>query len=100
MIDAGLGRKDEALREGRRACELMPISKDAVDGANFAVNLAQTYAWAGETRLAIEQIATVERVPTYLSYGFLKLQPQWDSLRGDPAFEKIVTSLAPKEPAR
>ncbi len=100
MIDAGLGRKDEALREGRRACELMPISKDAVDGANFAVNLAQTYAWTGEKKLATEQIAVVERVPTYLSYGFLKLQPQWDSLRGDLGFEKIVASLAPRKPEK
>jgi TolB-like protein/class 3 adenylate cyclase len=97
MIDAGLGRKEEALREGRRACELLPISKDAVDGTNFAVNLALTYTWCGEKQLAIEQIAMVERVPTYLSYGFLKLQPQWDSLRSDPAFEKVVASLAPKE---
>jgi TolB-like protein/class 3 adenylate cyclase/Flp pilus assembly protein TadD len=96
MIDAGLGRKEEALREGRRACELMPITKDAVDGANFAVNLAQIHAWVGEKRLANEQIATVERVPNQLSYGFLKLQPQWDPLRGDPVFEKMVESLAPK----
>ncbi len=97
MIDAGLGRKDEALREGRRACELLPISKDALDGVAFAVNLAQIYAWVGEKDLAIEQIAAIERVPSYLSYGCLKLQPQWDSLRGDPRFEKILTSLAPKD---
>ena len=98
MIDAGLGRKEEALREGRRACELLPISKDAVDGANFAVNLAQIYTWTGEKDLALQQLAAVERVPNQLSYGFLKLQPQWDSLRGDPRFEKIVASLAPKTP--
>ena len=96
MIDAGLGQKEAALREGRRACELLPISKDAVDGANFAVNLAQIYAWTGEKDLAIDQIAAVERVPNQLSYGFLKLQPQWDSLRGDTRFEKIVASRAPK----
>jgi serine/threonine-protein kinase len=96
MIDAGFGRKEEALREGRRACELLPISKDAIDGAAFAVNLAQIYAWTGEKDLAIEQIAAVERVPNYLSYGLLKLHPVWDSLRGDPRFEKIVASLAPK----
>ena len=53
----------------------------------------QIYTWAGEKELAIEQIATIERVPNYLSYGFLKLQPTWDSLRGDPRFEKIVSSL-------
>jgi len=97
MIDAGLGRKEEALSEGRRACELLPISKDAIDGAAFAVNLAQIYAWTGEKDLAIEQIAAVERVPNYLSYGLLKLHPYWDSLRGDPRFEKIVASLAPKD---
>jgi Flp pilus assembly protein TadD len=97
MIDAGLGRKEEALREGRRACELLPISKDALDGVTFAVNLTQIYAWTGEKDLAIEQIAAVERVPNYLSYGLLKLHPQWDSLRGDPRFDKIVASLAPKD---
>jgi TolB-like protein/class 3 adenylate cyclase/Flp pilus assembly protein TadD len=96
MIDAGLGRKEEALREGRRACELLPISKDSIAGTSLAVNLAQIYAWTGEKDLAIEQIGAVERVPNSLSYGLLKLHPIWDSLRGDPHFEKIVTSLAPK----
>ncbi len=97
MIDAGLGRKEEALRAGRRACELRPISKDAVDGVFFAANLAQIYAWNGEKKLAIEQIAAVERVPNLLSYGLLRLHPYWDSLRGDPRFEQIVADLAPKE---
>ena len=97
MIDAGLGRKEEALREGRRGCELLPISKDAIDGTDFAINLAQIYAWTGEKDLAIEHIAAVERVPNLLSYGLLKLRPEWDSLRGDPRFERIVASLAPKD---
>ena len=96
MIDAGLGRKDKALREGRRACELLPISKDALDGVSLAANLAKICAWIGEKDLAIEQIAAVERVPNDLSYGLLKLDPIWDPLRGDPRFEKIVASLAPK----
>ncbi len=96
IIDAGLGRKDEALREGRRGCELLPISKDAIAGTACAVNLAQIYAWVGEKDLAIEQIAAVERVPNELSYGRLKLHPYWDYLRGDPRFEKIVAALAPK----
>ncbi len=97
MIDAGLGRKDKALREGRSACELLPISKDALDGMSLAVNLAKICALLGEKDLAIEQIAAVERVPNELSYGLLKLHPIWDPLRGDPRFEKIVASLAPKE---
>ena len=97
MIDAGLGRKEEALREGRHACELLPPSKDAIDGVVLAVNLAQIYVWTGEKDLAIAQIEAVERLPTYLSYGLLKLQPIWDPLRGDPRFEKLVALLAPKE---
>jgi TolB-like protein/class 3 adenylate cyclase/Flp pilus assembly protein TadD len=96
MVDAGLERKEEALREGRRTCELLPISRDAIDGGDIAINLAQIYAWTGEKDRAIEQIAAVERVPNSLSYGLLKLHPYWDSLRGDPRFEEIVASLAPK----
>jgi len=96
LVDAGLDRKEEALREGRRACELLPISKDAIDGADLAINLAQIYAWSGEKDLAIEKIAELARVPSKLSYGLLKLHPYWDSLRGDPSFETIVASLAPK----
>jgi TolB-like protein/class 3 adenylate cyclase/Flp pilus assembly protein TadD len=97
IIEAGLGRKEEAIREGRRGCELLPISKDAIDGTFLAVNLAQVYVWTGEKDLAIAQIEAAERVPNQLSYGLLKLHPTWDPLRGDPRFEKIVASLAPKE---
>jgi TolB-like protein/Flp pilus assembly protein TadD len=96
LIDAALGNKEAALQEGRRAVELLPTTKDAMDGAALAVSLAQIYAWAGEKDLAIEQIAAVEHFPNDLSYGDLKLHPDWDSLRGDPRFEKIVASLAPK----
>ena len=96
MIDAGLDRKEEAVKEGQRACELLPISKDAIDGTFLVMNLAQIYAWIGDKDRAVEQIAAVERVPNPLSYGLLKLHPYWDSLRGDPRFEKIVASLAPK----
>jgi TolB-like protein/Flp pilus assembly protein TadD len=97
VIDADLEKKEEALKEGERACELLPISKDAIDGTDIAINLAQIYAWTGEKDRAVEQIAVVERVPNSLSYGLLKLHPYWDSLRGDPRFEKIVASLAPEE---
>jgi TolB-like protein/class 3 adenylate cyclase/Flp pilus assembly protein TadD len=96
VIDAGLGRKEDALSEGRRACELLPISKDAISGMYLAINLAQIYTWTGEKDRAIEQIAAVERIPNALSYGLLKLHPCWDPLRGDPRFEGIVASLAPK----
>jgi len=100
MIDAGLDRKQEAIQEGLRGCEFLPISKDAIDGTDMAINLAQIYAWTGERDRAIKQIAAVERVPNTLSYGLLKLHPYWDPLRGDPRFEQIVASLAPKEPSK
>jgi serine/threonine-protein kinase len=97
LIDAGLGRKEEAVREGRRACELLPMSKDAVLGLERITNLATIYAWTGENDLALEQLAVSAQTPFGVHYGDLKLDPVWDSLRGDPRFEKIVASLAPKE---
>jgi TolB-like protein/class 3 adenylate cyclase/Flp pilus assembly protein TadD len=97
LIDAGLGRKDDAIREGRRAIELVPVSKDAIDGADFIVNLAVIYAWTGEKDLALEQLDKVSKLPFGQSYGDLRLSPEWDPLRGDPRFEKIVASLAPKQ---
>jgi hypothetical protein len=85
--------------EGRRACELLPTSQDALDGVSLATNFAKICTWVGEKDLAIEQLAAVMRVPNELSYGLLKLHPIWDPLRGDQRFEKIVASLAPKETA-
>ena len=96
LIDAGLEHKEDAIREARRACELLPMTADAVDGVAYAANLAQVYVWTGEKDLALDQLERVERVPNFVSYGFLKLQPIWDPLRGDPRFERIVASLAPK----
>nr|MBA3651418.1 hypothetical protein [Chthoniobacterales bacterium] len=97
LIDAGLGRKEEALREGRRAVELLPLAKDSINGVNMIASLAMTAAWVGEKDLACEQLAIATRLPSGLNYGQLKLLPYWDPLRGDPRFEKIVASLAPKE---
>jgi serine/threonine-protein kinase len=96
LIDAGLGRKEEALREGRRAIELLPVEKDALGGIAMVKYLAMIAAWAGEKDLACEQLAIAIRHPSDLSFGQLKLLPFWDPLRGDPRFEKIVASLAPK----
>src|SRR6266568_6098412 len=96
LIDAGLGRKEEALREGRRAVELLPVEKDSMNGANMVKYLAMIAAWVGDKDLACEQLASVIRRPSSLSYGQLKLLLFWDPLRGDPRFEKIVASLAPK----
>jgi tetratricopeptide (TPR) repeat protein len=95
-IDAGLGRKEEAIREARRAAELMPISKDAVNAPAIIANLALVYAWTGERQLALEQLEKVATIPAsfelILTYGDLKFNPCWDDLRADPRFDKIVAA--------
>jgi TolB-like protein/Tfp pilus assembly protein PilF len=106
LIDAALGRKEEALREGRRAIELLPVERDAVVGLDMIKYFAVNAAWIGDKDLACEQLTMLIyensgskaiRHPSSVSYGELKLLPLWDPLRGDPRFEKIVASLAPKE---
>ena len=97
MIDAALGNKEDAIREGRRAVELLPVTKDSIDGAQLVQYLAVIYAGVGEKDLALEQLRIASSIPGYLSYGSLRLDPLWDPLRGNPDFEKIVASLAPKQ---
>ena len=100
LIDAALGRKDLALEESRRAIALTPLEKDVNTGSRVLQYFAVTAAWAGEKELALQQLEAGLRAPDasqMLSYGALKLHPLWDPLRGDPRFEKIVASLAPKE---
>jgi TolB-like protein/Tfp pilus assembly protein PilF len=96
MADAVLGHKEDAIREGRRAIDLLPVTKDSIIGAMLLKNLALIYAWTGEKDLACEQLTVAATLPGFLSYGELCLHPYWDPLRGDPRFDKIVASLAPK----
>lgn len=100
LIDAALGNKEAALTEGRRAVELMPVEKDAVNGPLVVSYLALIAAWAGEKDLALQRLDQALRLnPGGLgltSYGWLKLGPFWDPLRGDPRFEAMVASRAPK----
>ena len=97
LIDAGLGRKEEAIREGRHAIELLPMEKDLPEGMDMIKYLAMIAAWVGDKDLACEQLASALSGPSGLTYGELKLMPLWDPLRGDPRFEEIVASLAPKD---
>src|SRR3989449_2137430 len=103
LIDAALGNKEAALQEGRRAMALLPVQKDSIDGQAVMAYFAIIAAWAGEKDLALQQLAAA--APTYgagiaTSYGMLKLFPFWDPLRGDPRFEKIVASFAPKQASK
>jgi len=100
MIDAALGRKEQALKEGRRAIALTPMQKDVYNSSAVLQHFAITAAWTGDKELALQQLETGLLAPAVslpLSYGALKLLPFWDPLRGDPRFEKIVQSLAPKQ---
>ena len=78
--------------------ELMPPEKDSINGAHMIEYFAIIAAWVGEKDLAFEQLGKAIQLPGYgtATYGQLKLLPYWDPLRGDPRFEKIVVSLAPK----
>jgi TolB-like protein/Flp pilus assembly protein TadD len=97
LIDAGLGRKEDAIQEGRRAVELLPVTKDSINGSAMISNLSIIYAWVGEKDLAVEQVRIFTRLPSGPSYGILKLSPRWDPLRGYPPFEEIIASLAPRD---
>src|SRR5262249_20897093 len=90
MADAALGNKEDAIREGRRAVELLPVSKNAIEGTLLIEYLALIYAWTGEKDLAFQELAVTARTPGFLSYGELRLHPRWDPLRGDSRFEKLV----------
>jgi TolB-like protein/Tfp pilus assembly protein PilF len=90
LIDAVLGKKEEALREGRRAIEMLPTVKDSITEGYVKRYFVMICAWAGERELALEYLEVVARIPGGPSYGDLRLSPLWDPLRGDPRFEKIV----------
>jgi hypothetical protein len=90
-----LGKKEEALSEGRRAIEMLPIAKNSIAEGYVKRYFVMACAWAGERELALERLEVVARIPGGPSYGDLRLSPIWDPLRGDPRFEKIVASPAP-----
>jgi tetratricopeptide (TPR) repeat protein len=95
-LDAGLGRREEAIRQARHAVELLPIDKDAVNGPTVVADLALVYAWTGERDLALEQLKKVATIPgtfeTQVTYGDLRFNPRWDDLRADPRFDEIVAA--------
>lgn len=100
-IDARLGRKAEAIREGEDASKLLPVSKDAFDGPDVLARLACVLAQVGETSRALDLLEQVLKMPgapslTRPCYGRLKLDEGWDPLRHEPRFQKILSSLAPR----
>jgi TolB-like protein/Tfp pilus assembly protein PilF len=100
QVDAGLGHKELAIQEAKHAVDLMPVSRDIYDNALVLEGLAQVYTWSNEPDLAIELLQKLVTMPGYTNYARLKLHPMWNPLRGDPRFEKIVNSLAPKDQSK
>jgi len=95
LLDAGLGRKEDALREGRRAVELRPLSVDAVDGASVLSSMAMISAWVGDVNGAIGHLEFLARIPNGPAYGQLKFDPVWDAVRGDPRFDAMLKEIEP-----
>ena len=87
---AYLGRNAEAIREGERGAALDPVSKDSRDGPSFQHQLAQIYVLVGEPEKALDQLEPLLKMPYYLSPGWLKIDPNFDPLRKNPRFQKLV----------
>jgi TolB-like protein len=97
VIDALLKRKADAIAEAKRAVEMLPVSKDAVEGPGVLMNLAAVYTWTSEPDSAFELLETLIKMPAGLYYGNLKGDLYWEPLRKDSRFAKLLAELAPKE---
>jgi tetratricopeptide (TPR) repeat protein len=95
LLDAGLSRREEAVREGRRAVELCPLAVDADDGATVLSSLAMIYAWTGDINAAMERLQFLAKTPGGPHFGYLKYDPAWDAVRSDPRFEAMLKSIEP-----
>jgi len=90
MILAGLGEKELAIAEGKRAVQLQPESEDALDGPKTTIALAQIYTWTGETEQALQLLERSLSTPNGVTIPFLRLDPMWDPLRSDPRFQALI----------
>src|ERR1700730_1774632 len=95
LIEAAVGCKEKAIQEARRAAEMLPISKDAVEGPPLVSKLALVYAWTNEPDLAFRELTISVKTQAGVHYGELKLDPAWDPLREDPRFDNLIAQLAP-----
>jgi non-specific serine/threonine protein kinase len=91
---AGLGRKDKAMREGRRGVELLPVSKDALEGPFRVRDLAEIYTLVGEYDAALNEIEYLLSIPSYMSVPELRLDRIWDPLRDHPRFQALLEKYA------
>ncbi len=102
LIDAQLGRREDAVREGRLAVEMMPAAQSATLAPALACNLAIIYAWLDEAESAFALLNPLASQPAgrnwwyRMTYGDLVLNPLWDPLRKDPRFGALTARLAPR----
>jgi serine/threonine protein kinase len=98
IVDAALGRKDDAIEEAKRAVELQPISRDAMDGPSYVFSLAVVYAQTDQPDRAFEQLDILARIPSrWTSYGLFKFEPAFDPLRKDTRFDELLARLEPQD---
>jgi TolB-like protein/regulator of sirC expression with transglutaminase-like and TPR domain len=100
LVHAALGEKDAAIKEAERAIKLLPSAKDAVEGPGCEENLAIVEVLVGEKNRAIPRLQHLLEIPytNFLTLALLRLDPQWDSLRGDPRFQKLLADGAAVQP--
>ncbi len=92
IVYAGLGRKEDAIREGKLGVELLPVSKEAMRGLSKVEDLARIYVMVGEYDASIDQLEYLLSIPSRLSIPLLRLDPAWNPLRDHPRFKKLVES--------
>jgi TolB-like protein/Flp pilus assembly protein TadD len=97
LILAGLGQKDAAIAEGKRAVELLPESQDAFDGPEVTAVLAQIYAWTGEHDQAFGLLDHLLVTPNGITVPILKLDPVWDPLHKDSRFQALIDKYAARK---
>jgi hypothetical protein len=97
VVDALLNNKEVAVSEAKRAVELLPISKDALEGPLIELNLAVVYAWTNEPGPAFKILSSLRKVPNGIYYGQLKRDPQWEPLRHDLRYQELLAELAPRD---
>ena len=90
LVESALGLKHEAIRAGQRAVQLLPTSHDAFDGPAIATNLAVVYAQLGDHDMALQELTPLLEIPNGPTQGMLRVEPEWDSLRDDARFQKLV----------
>jgi serine/threonine-protein kinase len=90
QVLAYLNRKSDAIAEGQRGVALLPISKDASTGAHNQHHLAWIYILVGEPEKALDQLEPLLKLPYYLSLGWLRVDPTFAPLRGNPRFQRLV----------